>query len=937
MGGLVLYNRRWNVASDDFFFPAVYGLCVHFLWLLGAILVYRHTSTSQEHECYNDRGLSAYLIISIIVLSFEIINDAVTGWISLQGTVADDRPRRHITKAIYTHALLMIIEFAVQIFGLSLILGSSPLTCPEPSKVGLVVRILIGLSTAGLLGYFILTLILFLRSTSLDVDAIDHTSVWRKRLKLMFFSHSRKQRLDAAGTSTNDDDPDVLTEVARIFAEFMQDAITVPSDILVGVVLLRQKQRRRRAKQLEAGSQIFNISMADASTTLSGKAAAGLLDPPKANTPLVQEMAEVEIPASSIATPATSTTGVRNVPVLYDEISDITYFFQYAECIYGLPLYMLTNMKRGVYHLCCPWSRKSPETAVAAIRSYTTETFIPCLPVSIPIGDQLPHADLVHISLQGGLFRSPFVVCFDHPRSTIVIAVRGTLSTADILVDLNCDLTEIDVPGLESGDKAHTHSGMFRTAKNVMREIEREGVLRRLLLEEGSKYQSYGLVCCGHSLGGGVACLLAFLLRTSTYPTARAICYSPPGCMVTHSAQGYFQQFCTTVVLGTDVVPRLNRATVEDLKVNVNRCLSTCHQHKLRVLGSWVLQDWLGVPWFLRRANSPEEDGEDRAGSDNGDGGFGEQLTTDDEEDPDPVAAQRRRLRSSRKLRHDTQESVGSTSNLVVNRTSVGYRPGKEQIHPTLTPDLELGNPMDSFQLGSGEASSAAQQPRRMSSPSPERSSKLSNSQTIYAKTYLPGKILYFQKTRADLVQRPARPSGGVSAIPEAASSAADPLTDDTISQPRELETIRVSADSPSQTSPSSDTSGHQRPIKHHTPFSSFTRWTSSMRPLTKSKSRPSPRSQDPRRHPRLYTATWATADQFQEIVISTTMAGDHMPNHMAKVFRNVDAAVARRRRRKAAAAGGVGGGANGDVIIDVDEDEAGGLDDGIVPPVLGR
>lgn len=64
--------------------------------------------------------------------------------------------------------------------------------------------------------------------------------------------------------------------------------------------------------------------------------------------------------------------------------------------------------------------------------------------------------------------------------------------------------------------------------------------------------------------------------------------------MITAEALPYFETFCTSVVLGSDVVPRLNRNTVENLKHNVARAVRTCNRHKLEVIGGFLVAECCG-------------------------------------------------------------------------------------------------------------------------------------------------------------------------------------------------------------------------------------------------------------------------------------------------------------------------------------------------------
>lgn len=86
----------------------------------------------------------------------------------------------------------------------------------------------------------------------------------------------------------------------------------------------------------------------------------------------------------------------------------------------------------------------------------------------------------------------------------------------------------------------------------------------------------------------GISSLLAYLLRSVGHQNVFAICYSPPGCIVTENAVRYFESFCTTVVIGNDIVPRLNRKSVETMKQQVDILVRNCHQPKAQVLARFV-------------------------------------------------------------------------------------------------------------------------------------------------------------------------------------------------------------------------------------------------------------------------------------------------------------------------------------------------------------
>ncbi|KAI9622633.1 hypothetical protein KEM48_007122 [Puccinia striiformis f. sp. tritici PST-130] len=110
---------------------------------------------------------------------------------------------------------------------------------------------------------------------------------------------------------------------------------------------------------------------------------------------------------------------------------------------------------------------------------------------------------------------SPLVhyVSIDHDSKAIVLTCRGTLGLSDILVDLTCEYEPIAVDGGDPNASYPTHSGMLHSALRLRRESSTvHEVIKQALID----YSNYGLIITGHSLGGGVAALLAVLCSTRT-------------------------------------------------------------------------------------------------------------------------------------------------------------------------------------------------------------------------------------------------------------------------------------------------------------------------------------------------------------------------------------------------------------------------------------
>lgn len=184
----------------------------------------------------------------------------------------------------------------------------------------------------------------------------------------------------------------------------------------------------------------------------------------------------------------------------------------------------------------------------------------------------------------------------DHESKAIVLTLRGTWGFEDILTDMTCDYDDLEW----QGKNWKVHKGMLASARRL---LEGGGgrvmVTMKAALEE---FTDYGVIFCGHSLGGGVASLLATLISEPntdstgpsfvtasslsavrpllltvgqqepahmaySLPSGRPIhvyAYGPPAVMspfLRRATRGLI----TTVVNGQDVVPSLSLGILHDV------------------------------------------------------------------------------------------------------------------------------------------------------------------------------------------------------------------------------------------------------------------------------------------------------------------------------------------------------------------------------------
>src|SRR5207248_3445023 len=119
------------------------------------------------------------------------------------------------------------------------------------------------------------------------------------------------------------------------------------------------------------------------------------------------------------------------------------------------------------------------------------------------------------VDLQGGSNSSgmtetgvPLVhyISLDHESKAVVLTCRGTLGFEDVLTDMTCEYDELTWRGRQYT----VHKGIHASARRLLE--GRGGQVLATIKAALEEFQDYGLVMCGHSLGGGVASLLAVMV-----------------------------------------------------------------------------------------------------------------------------------------------------------------------------------------------------------------------------------------------------------------------------------------------------------------------------------------------------------------------------------------------------------------------------------------
>ncbi|XP_061564446.1 diacylglycerol lipase-beta [Cololabis saira] len=536
MPGMVVFGRRWGIASDDLVFPGCFELVLRVLWWIGTLILFVYHKG--RFDC-NGRGvLHSYLVGLLVVLALIILSLCAIVYISARGTITNPGPRRSMPALVYLRALLYIPELVWACLGAVWVSDDSR-GC-DPATVFAVISAVVA---SWIILLFTAVGVVFVfdplgnpRAPAAGLEPLGvrdmessegsqflstarslAVKVWESRLRLLCCCLPQDESHRAAFSS-----------IAQLFSNFFSDTDLVASDIAAGLALLHQEQDKMEQSR----------------------------DPDTVN---------IHSPSSPIGQD------------LEMELEKAAHCMQFAAAAYGWPLYIYSNPFTGPCKLskdCCR-SRSAEYDIVGG-------DHLGCHFSSILQITGLQYRDFIHVSFHNQIYEIPFFVALDHKREAVLVAVRGTLSLKDALTDLSAECENLPIEGVSGA--CYAHKGMCQAAGYIYKKLVNDGILNQAF----SIAPEYKLVITGHSLGAGTASLLAILLRNS-FPTLQCYAFSPPGGLLSKALADYSKDFVVSVVLGKDLVPRLSIPNMEDLKRRILKMVSNCNKPKYRILlqGCW--------------------------------------------------------------------------------------------------------------------------------------------------------------------------------------------------------------------------------------------------------------------------------------------------------------------------------------------------------------
>nr|XP_016466006.1 PREDICTED: uncharacterized protein LOC107788803 isoform X2 [Nicotiana tabacum] len=169
---------------------------------------------------------------------------------------------------------------------------------------------------------------------------------------------------------------------------------------------------------------------------------------------------------------------------------------------------------------------------------------------------------------KAGILKPAFTILADHRSKSFFLVIRGTHSIKDTLTAATGAVvpfhhTMVHEGGVTNLVLGYAHCGMVAAARWIAK------LATPCLLKALSIYPEYKLKIVGHSLGGGTAALLTYILREQKeLSAATCVAFAPAACMTWELAESGCA-FITSVINGADLVPTFSAASVDDLRTEV--------------------------------------------------------------------------------------------------------------------------------------------------------------------------------------------------------------------------------------------------------------------------------------------------------------------------------------------------------------------------------
>ncbi|XP_028751506.1 uncharacterized protein LOC114711297 [Neltuma alba] len=169
---------------------------------------------------------------------------------------------------------------------------------------------------------------------------------------------------------------------------------------------------------------------------------------------------------------------------------------------------------------------------------------------------------------KAALLKPAFTIICDTRSKCFLLLIRGTHSIKDTLTAATGAVVPFHHSVLNDGGISnlvlgYAHCGMVAAARWIAK------LCTPSLLKALGEYPDFKLKIVGHSLGGGTAALLTYILREQKeFSSSTCVTFAPAACMTWELAESG-KHFITTIINGSDLVPTFSTSSVDDLRSEV--------------------------------------------------------------------------------------------------------------------------------------------------------------------------------------------------------------------------------------------------------------------------------------------------------------------------------------------------------------------------------